>query len=136
MTSGGVGGVQERITEVLRDHTPVTMDGFGIDDEAVPRACLCGEWSVISSNFRSWDEHVTYLIQQVLDPTITTQDELDALPHLALLLRPYQSQAGWSLHEVWEKRHDVWHCLAAPLSPPAHHDGAPLLPAILLWSPS
>ncbi|BCI54964.1 hypothetical protein NIIDNTM18_42420 [Mycolicibacterium litorale] len=67
---------------------------------------------------------------------IETVEQLDALPHGTLLVREYTSAAGWKLNEVWERHNKVWHCLAAPLSPPSRHDGIPTLPAKLVWHPS
>ena len=67
---------------------------------------------------------------------IRTVEELNELPHLSLVLRPYTSQAGWKLHEVWERRSESWYCLAAPLNPPGREFGVPTLPVRLVWHPS
>ncbi len=66
---------------------------------------------------------------------VETAAELDALPHGSLLVRRYTSEVGWQLHEVWERRNDLWYCLAAPLIPPSQTWGVPRLPAQLVWSP-
>lgn len=67
---------------------------------------------------------------------IRTVEELNELPHLSLVLRPYTSQAGWKLHEVWERRNESWYCLAAPLNPPGLEFGVPSLPVLLVWHPA
>ncbi len=67
--------------------------------------------------------------------TVRTADQLDALPHLSLVIRPYTSPAGWKLHEVWERRNGLWYCLAAPLNPPGQAFGTPNLPALLIHHP-
>jgi hypothetical protein len=123
-------GVLQRIQEAIWDELIRQRDTGGLLD--APSVSRDGSYIDGEVNM----DAVAAAVLASVNPNITTQEQLDALPHLALLLRPYQSQAGWNLHEVWEKRGDVWHCLAAPLSPPARHDGVPLLPAILLWSPS
>lgn len=63
-------------------------------------------------------------------------EQLDALPHGSLVVREYTSAAGWKLNEVWERRNEVWHCLAAPLSPPSGQNGTPRLPVKLVWHPA
>lgn len=68
--------------------------------------------------------------------TIRTADQLESLPHKSLLQVAYTSAAGWNLTEVWVRRNEVWHCLAAPLIPPSGSDGTPKLPALLIWHPS
>lgn len=67
--------------------------------------------------------------------TIRDAGQLDGLPQHTLLIYPYESRAGWKLHEQWERRADDWYCLAAPLIPPSGHAGVPSLPAVLIHYP-
>jgi hypothetical protein len=74
------------------------------------------------------------MARQMTD-TITTLEHLNAQPHLTLVLRHYTSPSGRKHHEVWERRNNTWHCLAAPLNPPGHTTGTPHLPVQLIWTP-
>lgn len=115
------------LAEVLSGHV---SDGYDY--------CSCGwrySWLDESPGWSAeWGEHAAAAWREAC--TIRTADQLESLPHKSLLQVAYTSAAGWNLTEVWERRNEVWHCLAAPLIPPSGSDGTPKLPALLLWHPS
>lgn len=115
------------LAEVLRGHISDGCD-----------CCSCGwrySWKEGAPGWSSeWSAHAADAWHAAR--TIMSTDQLDALPHKSLVLVEYTSRAGWHHTEVWGRRNEVWHCLAAPLSPPSRHDGTPNLPALLLWHPS
>lgn len=74
-------------------------------------------------------------IAAVVRPRIDSIEQLDALPHGALVIRKYTSAAGWRLSELWEHRGESWYCLAAPLTLPGESWGIPAFPVQLLYTP-
>lgn len=67
--------------------------------------------------------------------TVTSTDQLDALPEGSILRRSFTSCAGLELHEIWEHLFAGWYCIGAPTSPPMGDYGIPSLPALLIWHP-
>lgn len=65
--------------------------------------------------------------------TVTTVEQLDALPTLAIVRDEWTSAAGWHHSGIWERRGMSWHCIAAPVMPPGHP--RPALPARVLYTP-
>lgn len=99
-------------------------------------ALASGHHSVALIAMATMDEQLTLGSGSFPDDwfrTITTQEQLDQLPHLSIVQYEYVSGAGWKLHEVWERRNESWYCIAAPLNPPGLEFGLPRLPVRLLW---
>ena len=139
-----VADLSDRIAEVLREHQMVPCSRSAVG-EPTWHWSLCEGCDWESDHFVPGEgvsredlhaAHVAEVVVAAIHPQITTREELDALPHQSLVLRPYTSQAGWKLHEVWERRNESWYCIAAPLNPPGREWGVPELPVRLVWRPS